>query len=378
MKLKERIPDEAALTERIEQEIVSITNEVRTEVGVLEADYRKYKRHQKIGIVLVIAAFFLPGLLIEVLGFLGDGLLALSFFIICFVLCLGFGLRLGIMGNEITRKFHSGVNRVLYKKIFKLLELTGRLSEQKEIDFDYRVFASWGVRSDDEAKKLLENHPFLKSLQTNPFDIQSGYGTRTLHVLQQSELITERFNRTRIDNAFDIEVGNSNLFISELNVKLETGSGKNRSIKQIFTGYFVSFDLDRTLEGKTFVSAEGDETGFGHRSFFTDIGKKGVQETKLEWNQFESKLHVATDNETEARYVFTTDFMSDLYLWWEGRKSHIRISFIGNHMYMLFPDGRVRFDSTIPRINEKEVKEYLLTIAKPLLHVVHLAENVQL
>ena len=170
----------------------------------------------------------------------------------------------------------------------------------------------------------------------------------------------------------------SNLFISELSVKLETGSGKNRSIKKIFTGYFVSFDLDRTLEGKTFVSAEGDETGFGHRSFFTDIGKKGVQETKLEWNQFEDKLHVATDNETEARYVFTTDFMSDLYLWWEGRKSHIRISFIGNHMYMLFPDERVRFDSTIPRINEKEVKEYLLTIARPLLHVVHLAENVQL
>ena len=82
MKLKERIPDEAALTKRIEQEIVSITNEVRAEVGVLEADYRKYKRHQKIGIGLVISAFFLPGLLIEVFDFLGDGLLALSFFII--------------------------------------------------------------------------------------------------------------------------------------------------------------------------------------------------------------------------------------------------------------------------------------------------------
>jgi hypothetical protein len=103
-----------------------------------------------------------------------------------------------------------------------------------------------------------------------------------------------------------------------------------------------------------------------------------VKETKFEWNDFEELLHVATDNNREAREILTPEFMTDLYDWWKNHgKLNIRIAFVGNLMYMLFPDGQIRFEKTVSSVEPQELKEYMLTIARPLLHVLHLVEDVR-
>ena len=181
-----------------------------------------------------------------------------------------------------------------------------------------------------------------------------------------------------VEDMFSVLVGDKSLFVSELEAKHITGSGKSRKVKHIFSGYFVSFDLDIQLEGKTFVSTEGDKKGFGHQSFWKSLtSQAGVQVTELEWNEFESLLHVATTNPSEARYVLPPDFMHDLYEWWKEKKGNVRISFIQNRLYILFPDKRIRFGQTVSRISEKEVASYLESVSLPLLHVLHLIEDVQ-
>lgn len=103
---------------------------------------------------------------------------------------------------------------------------------------------------------------------------------------------------------------------------------------------------------------------------------KDVQETILEWNDFEKLLHVATNNETEARYILTPDMMSNLYDWWIPKKQNIRLSFVSNKMYILFPDNTIRIGTTVQNLNQSHIEKYVLSIAIPLLHILHLIEDI--
>lgn len=47
-------------------------------------------------------------------------------------------------------------------------------------------------------------------------------------------------------------------------------------------------------------------------------------------------------------------------------------------MYLLFPDNQIRLNDSVANIDEEEVKQYMLTIARPLLHVLHLIEDVRM
>ena len=98
----------------------------------------------------------------------------------------------------------------------------------------------------------------------------------------------------------------------------------------------------------------------------------------MEWNEFEALLHVAATNPTEARYILTTDFMVELHDWWQEHKGNIRLSFIASRMYILFPDKGIKLKDTVPSLDESALRAYILSIAKPLLHVLHLVEKVKL
>jgi hypothetical protein len=54
------------------------------------------------------------------------------------------------------------------------------------------------------------------------------------------------------------------------------------------------------------------------------------------------------------------------------------MSFIGDRVFMLFPDDQVRLDETVDSINAEEIKEYMLSMARPLLHVVRLIEGIRM
>ena len=69
--------------------------------------------------------------------------------------------------------------------------------------------------------------------------------------------------------------------------------------------------------------------------------------------------------------------MHDLYSWWNAQGTNIRISFVGDQLFMLFPDEQIRFEETISEIEESKLQEYLLTVAEPLLNVLYLIEDVR-
>lgn len=363
MRIKDRFPNETALTEAVSLQVSAITAQVQNEVGALEAEYVEIKRKQKIGYTLLGGVFialqfsFLLSDNLFVWNQMGEFLQTFGKLILIIVtpFCLFYGFKFTTVGAEVVRRFHEKTNKVLFTQVFTLLGILGSLVNETPQKVGRFIIFGMSVPAAGAKPRSVE-------------------AEATLERLRLSELITEPFNTTKIDNLFECNLAGALVQGSELDIRQVSGSSKNRSEKKIFKGYFISCPLTRTLEGKTFVSTEGDTTGFAHRTFWGG----DVKETTLEWNQFEALLHVATNNEVEARYVLTTNFMNDLYEWWHTKSTNIRISFIGNQMCLLFPDNNIRFHSTVEKISKEEVEEYLLTIAKPLLHVVHLIEEVRL
>ncbi|MDC1205640.1 DUF3137 domain-containing protein [Candidatus Pacebacteria bacterium] len=200
---------------------------------------------------------------------------------------------------------------------------------------------------------------------------------KVLQILTHSELLTERTDKIKVGDVFATSYTGNNLLVSELFVTRTEGSGKNRRTVTVFKGLFTSFSIPKKLTGTTFISTEGDETGYGHRGFWNSIvGKSKVEETQLEWNEFEENLHVATTDGFEARYILTTDFMEDLYTWWKIAKRNIRIVFRDEAMHMLFPDKNIKVSFTTSRSDTAALKKYAMTIITPIWHVLMLLDDV--
>lgn len=236
------------------------------------------------------------------------------------------------------KQFHRAVDKIMYKKAFAILGLSATHAEAED-----------------------------------------GYSGKINELLDHSELITEPRNTMTVDDVVISKTGhNTPLFFAELDARHETGSGKNRRVKKIFHGLFVSATLPKTLTAKTFVSTEGDRLGFGHKSFWKSLFVSGTpRETIFEWNDFEEKLHVATTDETEARYVLTPDFMATLYDWWKVRRGNIRVAFLADRMYILFPDRHMKLGSSVSSLDPYELKQYMKTIVGPLWHVGELLKLVE-
>jgi Protein of unknown function (DUF3137) len=375
MELKSRIPDEAALQTVLLTNISATTASIKEQVGVIEGEYISYRRKQRLVALSLLMFLIIPNIFFFVFGSLlsnsvsvWSGLIGTGIFFSCVVIVLYFGYVTITKGAAVIKAFHGQIDKILFKKIFLLLGVDGALLEHTT-RVDEQVFpdTKWG-----RVHTLLQKYRQL--VEPSPETLAM------IATLRQSELITEPFNVTKVDNLFTIQVaeGERELLAGELDVRNITGSGKSRQEKHIFKGYFASYHLPHTLEGKTFISTEGDESGFGHKDFWTRASVSLPSETILEWSEFEDLLHVITTDKVEARYILTPSFMSDLYDWWKNQKGNIRISFIQNRMYLLFPDAQVRINDTVASIDETEVGQYMLSIARPLLHVLHLIEDVRM
>jgi Protein of unknown function (DUF3137) len=374
MELKEKIPHKAALLELVSEHISAITTAVQGEVGHLEAEYTRFRRYHRVSVLLISLAFLLPNLVVFVLGIYFTNLPLLWGYVIGILtgfVSLGFcgyyGGALLLKGYDVIQQFHKGVDKIIFSKVFDLFGVTGTLIthsitvDEKPLD---EKLSKWR-----QLYEILRGH--IHALKHSP------ESDRVLTLLAASELVTEPFNYTRIDNVFEISLADESLFVSELDVKNVVGSGKGRQEKNIFKGYFISYQLKRTCVGKTFISTEGDLHGFAHRTYWSGLTVGDVKEVVFKWSDFEHLLHVATSDEGEAREIISAVFMHDLYNWWSAQGTNIRISFIGDQMFMLFPDEQIRFEETITEINETKLQEYLLTVAEPLLNVLYLIEDIQ-
>ncbi|MEY3783776.1 MAG: hypothetical protein RLZZ230_98 [Candidatus Parcubacteria bacterium] len=363
MNIKQQFPNEEALKFFIAEQIDSFTKTIKDSVGDLEVDYIKKSRQRIWGITLIgtgIVIWTVFAVLELINPWIQFVLLSSSF---AFVIA---GLYKIAGTKQAIEAFNIAFNNALYPIVFQIFSLAATLAkktEERELKVDEIINKSpWRL--------------WWTLFSIMKFPVVPQYN-QVIELLDHSELITEPRNMVVVDNIFQIDIEGRVLLVSELDAKHVTGSGKNRHTKRIFTGYFVAFELLKPLSGKTFVSSEGDNNGFGHQSFINSLLDRGVEETKLEWNDFENLLRVMSDNPTEARYILTPDFMSDLYGWWLDKKDHVRLSFVDNRMYMLFPDNRLRFDATVANISPDEIKSYLESICLPLLHVLHLVEDIE-
>jgi hypothetical protein len=375
MELKSRIPDETTLESVLLADLSATTKSIKESVGDIESAYISYRRKQRLVALSLFMILIIPNIFFFVFGSLlstsvsmWSGIIGTLIFIVSIGMFIYFGVITLTKGAEVIKAFHGEVDKVLFKKTFALLGVKGSLIEHTS-SISERTFPDTKL---GRLRALIHKYRRLTAV--------SPESQEMLEVLRQSELITEPFNTTKVDNLFRIETteGSRELLAGEFDIRNITGSGKNRQEKLIFKGYFVSYELPHTLDGKTFVSTEGDESGFGHKDFWSSASATLPSETILEWAEFENLLHVMTTDKVEARYILTPNFMSDLYDWWKDKKGNIRISFIGNHMYLLFPDNQVRLNDTVANIDETEVKQYMLTIARPLLHILHLIEDVRM
>lgn len=327
--LKERIPNEDVLRSLLESQSEAVFARVKETARDLERAWKRNRRFFVVSLFPLVLAY----LLFRVWPVSPESYSQLVVFV---VLVAFFGLTAWLWSKMNTSKtaFDREVNRIIFAEVFSIMGISGTLSPSSNA-----------------------------SVHTQ---------------LDQSELITESRNTVAVGDQFTIKAAAHTIFVHELNVKNVISFGdRYHYTKRIFNGYFVETKLSRTLTGKTFVSTDGDDSGFGHASFWTKLTGGGVKETTMEWNEFENLLHVATTDETEARYVLTPDFMQDLYDWWSGQKGNIRITFLADHMYLLFPDKKVRVDGTVSGLSRRKVNKYMFSIARPLLHVVHLIEGVR-
>jgi len=376
MNVKQQFPDEDSLKSYLRSNIGEFLKQVKAEVGPLEAEYLKQSKLRKTGVwFMSLAPFVLifGSEILRFLPFMGTEQLVV---VIVPVAVAGYMFWVGwdkIMGTGAAiAAFHNRLNDVIYPLVFSIFDLSAaRIAHTQKSKKDYdTAFKHEGESNWASTMRLAQVAQQLQSIKSHEFD-------KVMTLLDHSELITEPRNRVKVDDMLITSVYDRPLFFSELNVKHVTGSGKNKRTKKIFHGYFVSFDLKRPLSGKTFVSTEGDKKGFGHQSFFTTKKNAGLEATELEWNDFENLLHVVTNDPTEARYILTPDFMLDLYSWWKEKQENIRISFRDDKMYVLFPDKGVRIGKTISHIDKQELQAYLESISIPLLHTLHLIEDVQ-
>jgi len=197
--------------------------------------------------------------------------------------------------------------------------------------------------------------------------------------LRRSQLLTAEKLTVTGDDVYHV-FGEQEVKFHELTVAQEVAParrGKPATSSEIFRGVLVVAALSRPVSAATFVSTEGNKYGYGHREFWSTIlGQTGIEETELEWNDFEEDLHVATSDPRAAREILTPEFMFDLHHWWLEHRLNIRISFVGDRMYLLLPEQSIEIAGSTTSTKLVAIKRYAWTILRPIWRSLILIEDV--
>ncbi len=199
---------------------------------------------------------------------------------------------------------------------------------------------------------------------------------RVRELIAQSELITDAAARYHIGDIIEVTFNNRQIILTELREPVSITQKRGELDYSMYKGYFVSVDLEKPLQAKTFITTQVDEFGFGNRSRITEIMNTGPQETTLEWGAFERIFRVTSTDPVEARYILTPDFMEDLVSWWLEHIVLCRVSFINNRMSLLLPDTAVQLVSGYT-LEPASIKRYLSRFGKPLMRTLHLIEDMR-
>lgn len=199
----------------------------------------------------------------------------------------------------------------------------------------------------------------------------------TKQLLRESSLMTVEGIEVISDDMLTT-FGETELSLRELVVTKQQSHQNNSSETiELFKGAFIVAKLPFTHSAETYISTENDRVGFAHLTFWSDLlGQHRVQETVLEWNDFEKKLHVASTDPVVAREILTPEFMNDLYAWWQEHKLNIRIAFKGDTFFMLLPEVSIKVGFSTSSTKPKHIREYACSLIRPLWRSLLLVEDI--
>jgi hypothetical protein len=350
MNIKKHFPDENSLKEHIKNNLDTYIGEIEEKGGYLKYELKSAQKASLLGILMFFLCFiplFVISIIIknDILNPVLSQILMVIAFLLTMIAIFKIVKRI-IAASAVISDFDNKLNKIVLPIIFNIFDLS-----------------------------LLPNSTENTSTRT-PYDNYLKSLSEARSEVDSSELITRSYNNFITDDKYTVKIDEKILCIRELNVQNVTGSSKDRRIEIIFKGYFVSFEVTENFTGKTFISTEGDVFGFSNQTLINTFSKDKLKETQLEWNDFEKLLRVTTTDEVEARYILSPNLMHTLYEWWQTKKEKIRISFINNKMYVLFPNNNLRIGLTVTSLDRLAIQEYFESIALPLLHVLHLIETI--
>lgn len=199
----------------------------------------------------------------------------------------------------------------------------------------------------------------------------------TKRLLIESELMTIDGVDVQSDDMYTAYGDKEASFRELMITKMAGQTDKTKNQIELFRGVFVTMKLPYFHEAETYISTDGDRSGFAHLNFWSDLlVRNTVQETLFEWNDFEEKLHVASSDATAAREILTPEFMQHLYEWWLEHKLNIRISFKGDMFYMLLPEAKIKIDSTTASADPEAIFKYSWTLLLPIWRSLLLVEDI--
>ena len=199
---------------------------------------------------------------------------------------------------------------------------------------------------------------------------------QVFNLLQRSSLITTSDIFVQSDDSYYV-YGERPIEFHELVVTVKTRDNQSATEVELFKGLLVVAKLAKSYEGETYVSTEGDRSGFAHKTFWSDLlGLGDVEETILEWNDFEKDLHIATSDPVAAREILTPEFMSDLHAWWNEHKLNIRIAFKGDQIFILMPEATIHIASSTTSAKLSIIKRYAVSLVRPMWRSMMLVEDV--
>lgn len=203
-----------------------------------------------------------------------------------------------------------------------------------------------------------------------------AHSAETRMLLTESQLITYPNMIVHSDDMYQM-YGDNDVSFRELHVQRRVKSGKSESIVEVFKGIFMVATLPKDHPAETYISTEGDRNGFAHRTFWHDLFEFGkIEETELEWNDFEKDLHVASSDGSAARQILTPDFMEELHQWWLEHKLNIRIAFKGSTMYLLLPESSIKIASGTTSTKPHRIQGFAESLARPMWRSLLLLEDI--
>jgi len=217
--------------------------------------------------------------------------------------------------------------------------------------FYYRDFAySFKTQIIEKLVKFID-----ENLQYQPHD------KIPLSIFMLSKIFTTEPNRYGGDDLVTGKIGQTAIKFSEIDAKHESGSGKNRTVVQIFKGLFFVADFNKNFTCRTVVLPDTAEKLFGW------LGQK-LQEmnifrgqlVKLEDAEFEQHFAVYSNDQIQARYILSPSLMERIVRFKAETGRKIYLSFVGSSVFVAIWFERNLFEPKLfsSMIDFETIREY--------------------